>query len=322
MKEVTTMLLEFGTAGNTDGGGGSTSARGKAEQQLIDLIQAALPELTIRSSRLDQSGGDHLLLVVNDEHAFRFPRVGMHDMRLETEVLRQLRRRSPVAIPVFDHTDPAGRFAGYRFIDGEPLTASRFARLDDAARNAVLDDIARFLIALHDLSQAEVGWSGEWPGTWTAAQFAYRGLSGRLPLIARHAPQLAASVENFYAAYRLDHAERVAIIHGDLVCEHILLDRKEERLAGIIDFGDVALGDPAQDLLGLWSYGADAVARVIELYDPRRGDPGLLRRSRNHFVRYRLDRLFESLSLGIVSETPATIAAIEALLTPSTRYDQ
>ena len=121
------------------------------------------------------------------------------------------------------------------------------------------------------------------------------------------------------ASCRLDRPERLAIVHGDLVGEHILVDLSGSRLAGIIDFGDVALGDPAQDLLGLWSYGADAVTRVIDGYDPGRNDPGLLRRSRNHFIRYRIDDLFECLDRGKLSDVPAQVAAIAALLTPSTR---
>ena len=34
---------------------------------------------------------------------------------------------------------------------------------------------------------------------------------------------------------------------------HILLADDRRQLAGIINFGDVAVGDPAQDLMGLWA---------------------------------------------------------------------
>ncbi|WP_242154688.1 phosphotransferase family protein [Sphingomonas sp. BAUL-RG-20F-R05-02] len=311
------MLLELRTAQDTDGAGASTTAAGDCH--LLDLVRETFPTLAIQTLRLDQSGGDHLLLIVNDELAFRFPRAGMHDVRLETEVLRQLRHRSLLRLPNYDHVDPDGRFGGYRFIDGVALTPERFEALGVAGRANVLAEAAQFLIALHDLPQAEVAWSGDWPRTWTAAQFAARFLVERLPIMVAYAPQLAAPLEAFYKSYRLDCPPHLAIVHGDLVCEHLLIDSARSSLAGIIDFGDVALGDPAQDLLGFWNYGSEAVARIVKRYDPCNNDPGLLRRSYNHFVRYRTDRLFETLPPETGLGTSEQIAALKALLTTSTR---
>jgi aminoglycoside phosphotransferase (APT) family kinase protein len=101
----------------------------------------------------------------------------------------------------------------------------------------------------------------------------------------------------------------------------LLIDPSTSSLAGIIDFGDVALGDPAQDLLGFWNYGPAAVASIVKHYDPCSYDPGLLRRSHNHFVRYRIDRVFEALSLGARLGTSEHIAALQALLTTFTHYN-
>lgn len=316
------MLLEFGTPHNVDGTSAGGSAAGNEDCRLLDLVQLTFPELAIQTCRLDQSGGDHLLLIVNDELAFRFPRAGMHDLRLEIEVLRQLRDRSPLQLPTYDYVDRDGRFGGYRFIDGVALTPKRFEALGVAGRENVLAEAAQFLFALHDLPQAEVAWSGDWPRTWTAAQFADRFLAQRLPMLVEHAPQLASPLRAFYTDYRLDCPQHLAIVHGDLVCEHLLIDLARSSLAGIIDFGDVALGDPAQDLLGFWNYGYDAVTRIIARYDPYGNDPGLLRRSHNHFIRYRSDSLFETLLLGIGPRMSKNIAAIDALLTTSNLYNQ
>ena len=316
------MLLEFDTASEMNAGQHPAEPEDPSDPvSLLDRVQKAFPALVIRSSWLDRSGGDHLVVVVNDEHAFRFPREGVHNLGLEIEVLRHLRPRTQVAIPEYEHVDPAGRFAGYRFIKGEALTRAKFALIDESAITEVLHSTAAFLSVLHDLPQADVAWPDTWPKAWTTAQYADRGLFERMPLIVRHAPHLAGPLEAFYGAYRHDRADRLAIIHGDLVCEHILIDRARSALAGIIDFGDVALGDPAQDLLGFWSYGPDAAARVVARYDPRGNDPDLLRRSRNHFIRYRIDDLFERLDRGRLADAPAQMAAVAALLTPSTPYD-
>ncbi|WP_242154476.1 phosphotransferase family protein [Sphingomonas sp. BAUL-RG-20F-R05-02] len=316
------MLLEFGTAQDIDDVGAGASAAAATDCCLLDLVRGTFPELAIQTYRLDQSGGDHLLLVVNDKLAFRFPRAGMHDLRLEIEVLQQLRHRSSLQLPTYDYVDPDGRFGGYRFINGVPLTTERFGSLDVTRQVEVLADAVQFLIALHDLPQAEVEWSGDWPRTWTAAQFAARFLVERLPIMVAYVPQLAGPLEAFYESYRLDCPPHLAIVHGDLVCEHLLIDSARSSLAGIIDFGDVALGDPAQDLLGFWNYGSDAVARIVKRYDPCNNDPGLLHRSYNHFVRYRTDRLFETLPPETGLGTSERIAALQALLTTSTQYNR
>jgi aminoglycoside phosphotransferase (APT) family kinase protein len=315
------MLLEFETAQCIDDVSARAATAAATDCRLLGLVRETFPKLAIQTSRLDQSGGDHLLLIVNDELAFRFPRAGMHDLGLEIEVLRQLRDRSPLQLPTYDYVDLDGRFGGYRFIDGVALTPERFGALGVARQTKVLTEAAQFLVALHDLPQAEVAWAGDWPRTWTAAQFAARFLIERLPIMIEYAPQLAGPLEAFYESYRLDCPQHLPIVHGDLVCEHLLIDLARSSLAGIIDFGDVALGDPAQDLLGFWNYGHDAVARIVERYDPSSHDPGVLRRSHNHFIRYQIDRLFEALPPGTEPGTSKNIAALRALLTTSTRYD-
>ncbi|MDN4633657.1 aminoglycoside phosphotransferase family protein [Sphingomonas sp. PsM26] len=317
-----TMLLEFEAAQDIDDVGAGAATAAAIDFRLLGLVRKAFPQLTIQTSRLDQSGGDHVLLIVNDELAFRFPRAGMHDLRLEIEVLRQLRHRSSLQLPTYDYVDCDGRFGGYRFIEGVALTTERFGALGVARQTKVLADAAQFLIALHDLPQAEVAWSGDWPRTWSAAQFVDRFLAQRLPMLVEHAPQLASPLRAFYTDYRLDYPQHLVIVHGDLVGEHLMIDGAGSSLVGIIDFGDVALGDPAQDLLGFWNYGQDAVTRIVARYDPYGNDPGLLRRSHNHFIRYRIDCLFEALSLGIGPSMSKNIAAVGALLTTSNHYNQ
>ena len=123
----------------------------------------------------------------------------------------------------------------------------------------------------------------------------------------------ARSIEQFYNGYREVVSPHRVVIHGDLVVEHLLLDDETEQLSGIIDFGDVALGDPAQDFLGFWAYGADAVARAVELYRPAQPDSTLLARSREHAIRYRLDAMLERMATS-GDETSSIAAEIDALL--------
>ncbi|MFK0244075.1 phosphotransferase family protein [Amycolatopsis azurea] len=59
-----------------------------------------------------------------------------------------------------------------------------------------------------------------------------------------------------------------AVVHGDLGAENVLWESTEElpRLSGVIDWDDIALGDPAEDLAAVGaSYGEGLLRRVLTL---------------------------------------------------------
>ena len=58
------------------------------------------------------------------------------------------------------------------------------------------------------------------------------------------------------------------LCHGDIAPEHILVDEAGGRVLGLIDFGDLLVGDPAIDLAGVCYLGGDAALA-------RLGFPGL-----------------------------------------------
>jgi hypothetical protein len=138
--------------------------------------------------------------------------------------------------------------------------------------------------------------------------YAARGSREHVPTVAEYLSQMARRLDAFFGRYRDDHPERLVVVHGDLVGEHLLMDSLAGRLEGFIDFSDLGLGDPAQEFLGLWRYGADAAPRAVHLYDALGRDPGPLRRSLNDFIRYEIDRLLENRSdrsvLGYTASKP------------------
>ncbi len=126
-------------------------------------------------------------------------------------------------------------------------------------------------------------------------------------------PRSSASITDFIEEYRLSQSTGMVVVHGDLVTDHILVEDGAKHLAGIIDFGDVALGDPALDLAGCWDYGHGPMVRLIGRYGS--ADGGLFNRSRNHFIRRRIDLLFEQLSEGRAADTNrAAVSELSALL--------
>jgi len=59
--------------------------------------------------------------------------------------------------------------------------------------------------------------------------------------------KLARRFERFLAEERHFAFEPV-LVHADLWKDHVILKMREQQVSGIIDFGDVGIGDPAMDV--------------------------------------------------------------------------
>jgi aminoglycoside phosphotransferase (APT) family kinase protein len=162
---------------------------------------------------------------------FRFPRRSGVEEALEVEIvlLPALAPVLPVAVPSFEHISRNPLFVGYRLIRGEPL-------VDEDA-----DGVRAFLEALHALDPS--GLPVERPD-WVEA---YRGQCAefeRLVFPSLDEDQRRRAKRFFGDAETLVGFEP-SLLHADLGPEHLLV--RDGRLAGVIDWGDARVGDPALD---------------------------------------------------------------------------
>jgi aminoglycoside phosphotransferase (APT) family kinase protein len=195
---------------------------------------------------LDQ-GWDSEVYVVDDEWIVRVPRRPEVERRLETELrlLPELAPTLPAAVPAPEEIVVAGRPAArHRIVRGQPLGAD--------APATVARDLGRFLSALHrfPLARAEqVGVPGGEGARWRAEYGRlWRGFrSAVLPRLARDERTTAQALFEGFLAEDEHFRFSPALIHADLGPEHVLCT-DDERLAGVIDWTDARLGDPALDL--------------------------------------------------------------------------
>jgi aminoglycoside 2''-phosphotransferase len=283
--------------------------------RLVERIRAEFPDLPFADATLNDSGEDHAVVLLDDRWVFRFPRSAAAAAYGSTErrLLTALGAVSPIATPSYEQVSRAGDFAGYRMIAGVELTEAVFAALPREAQAGVLDEIGGFLRVLHGLPQALVAQRGGDAPVEDAPWFAERYRERRDRLAPALGPALLDAADRFYAAFPAAVATPEArAIHRDFSEDHVLFDPVNQRLAGVIDFTDAALGDPAFDFSFLWSYGRWAPARAAETYHFT-GDPAaLLRRSLWWFTRFRIDQIWWSVSgareydvARIVGELPA-----------------
>jgi aminoglycoside phosphotransferase (APT) family kinase protein len=139
-------------------------------------------------------------------------------------------------------------FAGYERIEGRTACS---AALDDSQRKSAARPLGEFLAVLHSLGPANAREWGAPPDLLGRLEPTRRirlshellGEAAQLNLISDRARYERLIEET--ATSRPPQA--TALVHGDLYVRHILVDC-EARPSGIIDWGDVHLGDVALDL--------------------------------------------------------------------------
>jgi aminoglycoside 2''-phosphotransferase len=252
-------------------------------------------------------GTDSVAYLVDGEWVFRFPAVAnaRRTLRRELALLPRLGPALPLASPTFEHVgrreDGELLFVGYRVLPGVPLTPELLSSLPGDEQEATLASLADFLRALHAFPVDAA----------RAAGVGYERLSGgyhdgQRDLPRSLAPQLTAAevahLEAEFAAYDAAYEpSRVApaLLHSDLKPEHILYDTVARRVTGVLDWGDVCLGDPDFDLavVGIF-FGEDLLARLLH-HLPDRDPPTLLAKARFFTTVRRLTDLEYDVALGL-----------------------
>jgi aminoglycoside 2''-phosphotransferase len=259
-----------------------------SEQRARFEIEQAFPGLGAREVVFLGAGVDSEAYLIDGAWVFRFPKreAVARALRREVALLPKLAGRLPVATPQFaylGHQTGGGLpFAGYRLIPGEPLTPERFAALAPHDQEQVLATLAAFLHGVHTFPVADAVMCGveetplrAWVETcWTT------GRAAVLPLL-EHDDRLAltALIEHF-----LEDEQNVTytpcLLYGDFAPEHILYDPAARAIAGIIDWGDLTIGDPDFDLLYLYQdYGPNVIRRLLT-YLPHPEPARLMRKLR------------------------------------------
>ena len=226
------------------------------------LVERQFPDLAPARLELLGVGWDNVAWLVNRRFVFRFPRrqVAAGLLEREARILPLLAPRLPLRIPAPEYVGaPTPKypyvFAGYPLIPGR--TADRWPWSDEA-RAALAPALALFLAALHRIPIDAA--TLEWAPRDEIARTDVRGRAPRVKeriaanaagLDARDVRALLALVDEL--ATRAGSVGAPCWVHGDFYARHLVLT-PARRLAGVIDWGDVHVGDPALDLSIAFSF--------------------------------------------------------------------
>ena len=210
------------------------------------------------SARRILSGGDNIVLDVNDRWIFRFPRSKFAEQtrQCETKLLELLREQLTVSIPTYTYVAQPRKgnqygFAGYKKIPGTPVTVRGY---QTAWTPKLSQGLAKFLRELHSI-ETEGSVAKIVSSEWTVQRM--RKYHGQLRTLAyRYWDQDTRKILESFFRKSMDLLEQPiyerTLIHSDLTDRNILVNPNDGKLTGILDWGDVRISDPALDFCGLF----------------------------------------------------------------------
>lgn len=240
-------------------------------------IKEALPTLSIHSYKQNEEGWDNIAVIINDELLFRCPRKQEYAKRipLEKELCTILSHSlQEIEVPQYhliykNDSDDIPRCSYYTLIHGEPLKTETVAKLENIELKAIITQLATFLAALHSIPLKPIkalGFSTE------KTLIYWKELQKKLnQYLATNLTSLQKSTlnrlfENFFACIDTSTFQNT-IIHADFTHHHILFNKQNKSISGVIDFGDAQIGDPAFDFAGLYyDFGHEFTTSVYEQY--------------------------------------------------------
>ncbi len=214
-----------------------------------ELLEDQRPDLAGLDVAPIGFGWDNVSFLVGEHLVARLPRreaavpLVDNEIRWLSEIAGRL--TLPVPTPVFVG-DPGPRYP-WRWTLVPWIPGDRVSRAGDFNTRSGATDLGAFLRALHEPAPAEAPYNPFRSIPLTERDGITRKRIGALTMYIDPAVVLSA----WEAALAVqDHEGPPVWIHGDLHPANLL--SVDGRLSGVIDFGDLASGDPATDLALAW----------------------------------------------------------------------
>jgi aminoglycoside 2''-phosphotransferase len=246
--------------------------------------------------------------LVDGEWVFQFPRrpAEAEALRRQIALLPALAARVSARVPLPAHVSLDPPCMGYRMIEGAPF--------DEAGDGVWPERLGRFLAEVHATPPEVVGLRA---CDVEAVRARARGYVGGwraviIPLLDAGERQAASDLCQAYLDDDAMWQFAPRLSHGDIGPEHILV-APDGDLAGVIDWGDVGIADPAGDLAPLLGSWAAIGERVLAAYGGAQ-DARLRERARLLFALMPWNEVEYGLATGQPEFVESGLAGVRARL--------
>lgn len=240
-------------------------------ENIRQIITHEFPGFDISAIKKIGEGENSKAFLINDDYIFRFPKrdeVKQH-FKKEIEVLPKIRSQLNLEIPHFNFISKEINFVGHKNIPGKFLTPKLYNSLKQEYKIELQKTLVLFLTQLHNidlkiLSDCDLeimNYREEYSGNLEMANaLIYPNISVKdRDIITLLFTNYLSNPDYFQYMPRL--------IHNDFSVDHILFKNESNKLSGIIDFGDIAIGDPDYDFMYLLdSFGQQFISQILTFY--------------------------------------------------------
>ncbi len=244
-----------------------------AYNKYLQVIKKLFPTVSKEQIKVFDDGWDFYVFLVNKKTTFRFPRRKYYadKLPLEVDFITKFKKLSPIPIPNLKlHIDKSLKFpyVTYPFIPGVQFKKELASTFSQEEQLTITKQLAHFLSALHSFPLKKIKalkkYRLEDLKAWKNRLEKIKQIV--FPYIQSNEKKWIERVFNNFFAVMKKSKIKPCVTHSDIMPEHIIVDPKKHSLSGIIDFGDIAIGDPAFDFTFLNKYGKDFLTKVYEEY--------------------------------------------------------
>lgn len=221
-------------------------------------------KLTFNDILVLGQGLDSIAYLVNHEYIFKQSKHNdaRNNLKKEIQVLKYLKGKITLQIPDIEYYSEEYGVCGYKKVKGEKLTPDMYQKMNDNEKDNLAQDIALFLQEIHsmplpDIDELELNVIDDYKSDYyTLKETIYNNIPDSSKKY----------IDNLYK--RILNDERITqyvktLCHNDLSCNHILI--QNNKVVGIIDFGDVAITDRDKDFVYLLEDSNEEIGREFGL---------------------------------------------------------
>ncbi len=216
----------------------------------IKIIQNHLKQQKINNYQVNNSGYDNLIIIVNDNLVFRFPKKAdiYETYEEEAKIVNYLKPFISTEIPNIIIGNKKSNYTVHALIKGKDFHSLEETEKNNITAN-ISKDIAKFFSEMHSVKNIfltpENNKLEDW-GCYKYYNHVYNFVKER-----GKAKILENTIEKFVEISKtLKNSDNV-ICHDDLHNGNIIVNLEKQKLAGVIDWGDAAFKNYNYDFMHL-----------------------------------------------------------------------